>query len=333
MGHGFRVGCLAASVGLALIAGSANAQADAPATTVEVENPASPDAKARAAAAKKRIALERELAKLRATYFRSAKDIERRQTGLAKLRTYTDPDAFGPMLKVFAREGPDVQATIVDIYADAQSDAGDAALAWVATMATDPDFIALGQDRLRVRVNETGSVPQPVVTVLDMALRGESDERANRAAGLANEFDVVGLIPRLINAQFSGGGGGGRESDRTGDLAFIAIGRQVAFVSDLTPVVSDSAVGFDPTISTVNEGTLIRIHDAVVTTYRTEVHRSLVDLSSRAWGQSTSRLSYDRDAWRRWYTEDFLPSQEAARNATATAAEDGSPQAPASSGG
>src|SRR5690606_15471171 len=98
------------------------------------------------------------------------------------------------------------------------------------------------------------------------------------------------------SAQVTGRTGGtslGRESDRTGDVAFIAIGRQVAFVSDLTPVVSDSAVAFDPTIGVINEGTLVRVHDASVTIYREHIHASLVRLTSRASGRSTSQLGYD----------------------------------------
>jgi hypothetical protein len=74
--------------------------------------------------------------------------------------------------------------------------------------------------------------------------------------------------------------------------------------------VSDSAVGFDPTISVANEGTVMAIRDASVTIYRTEVHRALVGLSSRAWGMPTNGLGYDYEAWKRWYFDEFLPSQD-----------------------
>lgn len=173
------------------------------------------------------------------------------------------------------------------------------------------------RDGLRERIGQAG-VTQPMLNVLDIALQSESDARASAAAEIANQFEIVGLIPRLIVAQFSGNpSGGGRESDRRGDLAFIAIGRQVAFVSDLTPVVSDSAVGFDPTISVANEGTVMAIRDASVTIYRTEIHRSLVGLSSRAWGKPTDGLGYDYEAWKRWYFDEFLPSQESNSKADA----------------
>ncbi len=42
-----------------------------------------------------------------------------------------------------------------------------------------------------------------------------------------------------------------------GQTSNIFITRQVGFVSDLQPVVSDSAVGFDPTINTISEGVIL----------------------------------------------------------------------------
>ena len=39
-----------------------------------------------------------------------------------------------------------------------------------------------------------------------------------------------------------------------GQTSNIYVATQIAFVSDLQPVVSESAVGFDPTLATVNEG-------------------------------------------------------------------------------
>ena len=69
-----------------------------------------------------------------------------------------------------------------------------------------------------------------------------------------------------------------------GALADILVATQQAFVQDLQPVVGDSAVGFDPELGVVTSGTILRVMGAYVVTYRTEVHNSLVGLSSRAWG-------------------------------------------------
>ena len=48
-----------------------------------------------------------------------------------------------------------------------------------------------------------------------------------------------------------------------GQRANISVATQVAFVGDLTPVTSDSAVGFDPTINTATEGVGLEIDGTV----------------------------------------------------------------------
>jgi general secretion pathway protein D len=48
-----------------------------------------------------------------------------------------------------------------------------------------------------------------------------------------------------------------------GQTSNIYVATQVAFVSDLTPVVSESAVGFDPTLATVNEGVRLLIEGTI----------------------------------------------------------------------
>jgi type II secretory pathway component GspD/PulD (secretin) len=48
-----------------------------------------------------------------------------------------------------------------------------------------------------------------------------------------------------------------------GQTANIYVATQTAFVSDLTPVVGDSAVGFDPTVSVVTEGVTLLVEGTV----------------------------------------------------------------------
>ncbi|MCX5689954.1 MAG: hypothetical protein NTV94_09275, partial [Planctomycetota bacterium] len=48
-----------------------------------------------------------------------------------------------------------------------------------------------------------------------------------------------------------------------GQTSNIYVATQVAFVSDLAPVVSESAVGFDPTLATVNEGVRLLIEGTI----------------------------------------------------------------------
>ena len=48
-----------------------------------------------------------------------------------------------------------------------------------------------------------------------------------------------------------------------GQTSNIYVATQVAFVSDLTPIVSESSVGFDPTLATVNEGVRLLIEGTI----------------------------------------------------------------------
>ncbi len=48
-----------------------------------------------------------------------------------------------------------------------------------------------------------------------------------------------------------------------GQIANIVVGTQIAFISDLQPVVSDSAVGFDPELDTVVEGVTLLLEGTV----------------------------------------------------------------------
>ena len=99
--------------------------------------------------------------------------------------------------------------------------------------------------------------------------------------------------------------------ERPGALAWILVGQQTAFVSDLEPIVADSAVAFDPQISTITTGTMIRVDDAAVSTtryiYNFDVHNSLVNMSTRNWGQGTATLGFDYRKWKEWYELTFEP--------------------------
>jgi hypothetical protein len=304
---------------------------------ISVPDPTSPRSRAEAEANRTRIALERELVKLRAAHFRGPPQ-RGEPSGWAGQASdvHTDPAAYEPLLKVFAREEDDVYATLASMFAECNTPEADAALAWSAIMAGDDSLRRIASDHMRSRILAIGGPTPQMVAVMDLALQGDSEDRANVAAAFADEFGIIGLIPRLISAQVSGQtGGGGTIPDDDGDVAFIAIGRQVAFVSDLTPVVSDSAVAFDPTVSVINEGTLIRVHDAAITIYRDMVHASLVNLSSRASGRSTRELGFDTDAWKRWYIEEFLPArrQQELADQAERQNENDLPEAPAPAGG
>ncbi|MFO0833783.1 MAG: hypothetical protein U0638_02340 [Phycisphaerales bacterium] len=275
------------------------------------------------AAAKKKIrVLEQELRKLRRAHFGTIKRVDIRQEGLAKLRTYTEPAIFASLIEIFKNDADDVRTTVLDIFSDSRSDSGDAALAWVAMTDRDSNVKAAALDRLQRRLAAVGGASDRINLVVLKALRSGDEAQIAGAAELAGNIGLYEVIPWLISAQVAqtaraGNSGSGQDQ---GDLAYILLGQQVAFVSGLTPVVSDNAVAFDPQVSVAYNGTLLRVNDAAVTTYRTEVHTALVGLSSRYTGRPTIGMGWDQDKWWSWYKDEFMPLKKA-RAAEKAAAE------------
>lgn len=274
--------------------------------------------------------LVRELGKLRRQYFRATNDIELRQAGLRKLRTYTSPETFPALLEVFRHDRDDVREAVLELFLDQGGEDADAALAWASIFEPDAGFRKAALARLADKVErDGGKASDRVAYIVAQTLKHSAVEsELVNSARVADALNIIQVIPHLIAAQ-AGGVGGGGGSDGRGDRGWILVGRQITFVSDLQPVVADSAVAFDPQLDVVTEGTLIRVFDASVVTYLTPVHAALVGLASRAHGQDLSYLGYDQPRWGKWYVDEFLPAQtakEAAKEA-ATASSSATPTA------
>lgn len=284
------------------------------------------DPRVQAYAQQQRLRAEkaRELRRYRLTYFGTGSSTEIRQIGLSLLRErYDEPALYPLLLEVFERDGVNTKSGLLDMFADARTDEADATLAWVAvhddrTAVRDAAFT-----RLSARVGEAGGVSERIKHVVAGGLRQESSTPAIAAAGIAEVFKLYEMVPLMIAAQVGGNAGGAR--DGTGPLAWIVVGQQTAFVADLQPVVSDSAVGFDPTLGVVTEGVVLEVQDAVVFTYRTEIFYSLTRMTSSALGHPTGSWGIDQPEWWAWYDREWKPWMEAraaaARSAEAQAAE------------
>jgi len=249
--------------------------------------------------------LRQELRRLRTEFFRSG-NTELRQIGISRLRTYTDPAAYPVLLEVFEREPLKVRTAILDMLADQETADADTTLAWVALFEDDEAYREAALRRLERRVDAIGEVPDRVAYLASQALRKRSDRDVAAAARVAESLNIVRVIPHLINAQVSGAqaGGGGEQG---GALGWILVGRQVAFVEDLQPIVADSAVAFDPQLNVISEGVVVRALGASVVTYRTVVNTALTGLASRAVGRDLSHLGWDQRAWWDWYERELKP--------------------------
>lgn len=283
---------------------------------VKLPNPGDPGEKEFRAAQKKRGEMEKELRKIRAQYFNGIRNTEIRQVGMGKLRKYTDPAAYSTLLTLFKDDEKDVRTEILQMLIDQRSDEADAAIAWAAVFDNDKWFREEATKRLLDRTKDVG-VSNRVKSVIALGLKDTSNEVIGAAAQMAAPLKLFEAIPMLISTQVAGGGGagtgnrGGGVDDGDGALAIITIGQQVAFVSDLTPVVGDSAVAFDPTLSVATNGVYIRVIDAYVITYRTEVNAALISLANAGWdGRDTASMGWDQKKWREWYAKEFVPYRE-----------------------
>ena len=230
---------------------------------------------------------------------------EIREQGIEQLREFIDPASFRPLIEELAGEDSDVRLAILDHFA-AHDEEGQAALAYVAIMDEDD---AMRHEAV-LRMVTPASVP--VLRVLDMALRSNKHVIANNSGALAGALGALETIPLLIFAQATGD----PVPQEQGDLAWIAIQTQRAYVADLQPVVGGNSGAFQPILGRVSEGVVLRIRDAVVVVYRTEIHRSLVAMTSHDWGRSTGHLGYDMKKWWTWYNSEYVPyKNEQARRA------------------
>lgn len=231
---------------------------------------------------------------LRHNHFGTIRAEAIRARGLAELRRFTDPAAFVPLIEALSREADDVRLEVLD-HLTGQGDEGQAALAWVAIHDTD--------DRIRDEAMGRLVAPAsgPVLRVLDAALRSNTHRIGNNAGTVAGAVHALETIPLLIFAQATAD-----PVQQEGDLAWIAVATQTAFVAGIEPVVGSGAAAFRLIPGVVQEGTILRVVDAVAIFYRTEIHRSLVAMTTHDWGQSTAHLGYDMKAWWAWYNDEYV---------------------------
>lgn len=259
---------------------------------------------------RRRFEAERTLRKMKLTHFGQVRDPAKRAQGLTSLRDYTDPATFPALLAAFEREERDVRTAVLDHLAAVANPDGDINLAWAAIHDNEEWFRTAAADRLATRVESLRETPLGVQSVIAAGLRYEST--IAQTAALAERLRLFEAIPALIQAQTSAVSSG--NSNNEGVRAFIVVGRQISFVSDLTPVVGTNAVGFDPTVSVITEGSTLSVGDVFVTSYQTTVLPSLARLASAAWGgQSVAHLGGDPARWREWYTHEYLPYAQAQR--------------------
>jgi hypothetical protein len=301
---------------------------------VMAADPESPAMRALAAQNKERKELEKQVRQIRHRFLKSGKD-EVVQEGFVMLRDVIAPQnaykvaAFPMLLEVFERDEMTIRLQVLDLIRDSKTDEGDTTLAWAAVMSKDKAMRDAARGRLlervaardaeegrTVKVAAGGAVavaqgrrayPVGVARVVHEGLRTRREHTMAAAANLASVLGMFEAIPGLIAGQLSGAGfgGGAAGTERSGDLAWIMVGQQQAFVADLTPVVGEGAVGFDPELGVVTEGVILRIKDAAIYAYSFDVHNALVAMADAATGvtgdRSTAAMGFDSQKWMAWW--------------------------------
>jgi hypothetical protein len=231
-----------------------------------------------------------------------------RRAGIERLREFTDPAAFGPLWAGLERERDDVRLAVLDHFAR-QGAQGQEALARVAIASREG----------AIRAEATRRIERPpharVLAVLDEGLRSTEHETVNNAGLLAGAVHAIEAIPALIFAQYA------QDTVRAqGDLAWIAIGTTRSYVANVIPVTGDNSGAFQPVIGQIREGVVMRVADCVATTYRADVHNSLLAMASFDTGEDLARIGWDMRAWWRWFNDEYVPFKRREDEALARAA-------------
>ncbi len=240
----------------------------------------------------------RQIRLMRHQFFRGKRNPETRQTGIEQISEFTDPASFIPLIEELNREDDDVRAALLDHFA-AQGEWGQAALAWIGVNEHEDD--ALHYEAIK---RLTIPVGDPTLNVIEAGLRSSDDFSANLAGRLVGHLDIYDAIPLLIHSQSADG-----QVQEVGDLAWIAVGRQKVFIRALIPILGDNSGAFMPVPGVLTEGVVLRVMDAVAVIYRTEIHNTLVAMTSQDWGRSTAGFGYDKDRWVGWYNNEYLPQR------------------------
>lgn len=241
-------------------------------------------------------AYEKDIRRIRGKYLGSKKFAPGRVRGLEELEQFTDAAAMEPLIDLARKDGEDVREWLFDHFAQrVDPDVGQATLAWMAIHDEDEKMRGGALAHLKSPASKTTRY------VVERALQSPNMDIVSGGAGAAGALKLVEAIPHLIVAQQPAPSMSG-----TGDLAYITVGTQRYLVTDLQPVVGENSAGFDPTLSAVTEGTVVRIQDAIVEFYNLDAHNALVNIVQDDFGQPVD-FGFNVPRWKQWYNDEYLP--------------------------
>lgn len=241
-------------------------------------------------------AFEKDIRRIRGKYLGAKQFPATRQRGLEELEQFTDPAAVEPLIEIARKDHEDVREWLFDHFAERlDPEVGQATLAWLAINDEEAEMRAGALKHLKGPAGRTTDL------VVERALESPNMQIVSAGAGAAGALHLVQAIPHLIVAQQPA-----LTMQGQGDMAYILVGTQRYLVTDLQPVVGDNSVGFDPTLSAVTEGTVVRIQDAIVEFYNLDAHNALVNIVKDDFGQPVD-FGFNVPRWQQWYNEEYMP--------------------------
>ncbi|GAB5495313.1 MAG: hypothetical protein Phyf2KO_03930 [Phycisphaerales bacterium] len=248
--------------------------------------------------------VEQDLRRTFYQFFKRTRNEQMHEQGWRELKRFMDdPRVYELMIELFEDKPIEMRRKLLELFVEEASEDADVVLAWVAVFNEDEQLRIWAAGRLTERVGE-GKPSHRIQLVIESGLTSGEDDAAIASSNLVRRFNLLKAVPYLIQAQAQPQ----RQDVRRGAIAQIVVGTQQAFVANLTPVVANNAVGFQPTIGVVTDGVVLRVMDAVVWSYRTQINRDLVAMTSDAWGRSTAKFGYDQKQWFDWYNNEFKPT-------------------------
>ncbi|MBL1216544.1 MAG: hypothetical protein D8M59_03525 [Planctomycetes bacterium] len=249
---------------------------------------------------------KKEIGGIRYRYLGNKKVESIRNEGMARLAKYTQPAAIPPLVKALRGEDQDVQDWLFEhLQTNVDPKLGQSVLTWMSIYDRDEELRERALSAL-----PSGDYNEDTMWLVGTALTSGNEQIIAGGAQAAGQLQLFEAIPLLIQTQGGGAatGGGG---EATGALAWIFVGQQRYFVSDLTPVVGDFSAGFDPTLTALNEGSLLVIQDALVEFHRMEVHNALLGLAEQDYGQRVN-FGFNTNQWIEWFNDEYMPYKKEA---------------------
>lgn len=243
---------------------------------------------------------KKEIGGIRYRYLGNKKLESIRKEGLARLAAYTQPAAVPALVEVLRSEDQDVQDWLFNhLHTAVEPKLSQSVLTWMSIYDRDE-----ATRERALKALPAGNYNDDTMWLVGLALTSGNEQIIAGGAQAAGQLQLYEAIPLLIQTQ--GGSVSAGSRDRTGALAWIFVGQTRFFVSDLTPVVGDNSAGFDPTLSPLNEGSLLVIQDALVEFHRSAVHNALLGLVEQDYG-SRIDFGYNMNSWINWFNDEYLP--------------------------